>query len=330
LPADVGAWLNGRIMKMLVTAFQRDPARLAELEQRFNRQVEFVAPPRGEPTAPLAEDVDAVFGQLTPDEFTAARKLRWVQSPSAGVEWMWNVPGLADSDIVVTNMRGAHAATIAEHAFAMLLAQTRGLAIFAERQRDHDWSRRPGELRAIKGLTMGILGFGNIGRAIARRATGFEMRVLAVDAHSVPPGEGVTEVWPLDRLDDLCRESDVLVNAAPISPTSRGLIGQKQLRLLKRGSYVLSMSRGGIVDEPALVDALEEGHLAGAGLDVTATEPLPQGDPLWTATNLIITPHTSAASQLTTDLVWSMLTENIGRFLRGEELLNIVDKHRGY
>ena len=143
---------------------------------------------------------------------------------------------------------------------------------------------------------MGIVGFGNIGRAIARRATGFEMNVLAVDCEPVPAGEGVAEVWPLARLNELCDAADVLVISAPITPNSRGMIGAEQLRRLKRGSYLLQMSRGGIVDEPALVDALEEGHLAGAGLDVTATEPLPRGDPLWTAPNLIITPHTSAIS----------------------------------
>src|SRR5262249_50087473 len=148
----------------------------------------------------------------------------------------------------------------------------------------------------------GIVGFGNIGRAIARRATGFEMRVLAVDAEPGAPGEGVEEVWPLERLNDLCRESDVLAIACPITPQSRGMIGQEQMRHLKRGSFLLTMSRGNIIDETALVDALEDGHLAGAGLDVTATEPLPVGDPLWTAHNLIITPHSSASSKLTTDL----------------------------
>ena len=313
---------------MLVTSFQRDPVRLAELAQHHD--VEFISPERDQPTAPLAADVDAVFGQLTPDEFAAAKRLRWVQSPSAGVEWMWKVPGLADSQVVVTNMRGAHAATIAEHAFAMLLAHTRGLLTFEQNQREHAWRRADQRLVGIKGLTMGIVGFGNIGRAIARRAVGFEMRVLAVDAESVPPAEGVEAVWPLDRLDDLCRECDVLVNSAPLTPRSRGMIGAQQIRVLKRGSYILSMSRGGIVDEVALVDALEEGHLAGAGLDVTATEPLPAGDPLWTAPNLIITPHSSASSKLTTELVWSILDENLGRFERGQELINLVDKHRGY
>jgi phosphoglycerate dehydrogenase-like enzyme len=316
-------------MKMLVTTtFLRDPERLAKLERQHG--MKFIVPDKGEPTSPLMSDVDAVYGQLSADDFASSRKLRWVQSSSAGVEWMWRVPGLADSDIVVTNMRGAHAATIAEHTFAMLLTHTRRLWAFEQSQRDHQWGRGEVVLSGIKGLTMGIVGFGNIGRAIARRATGFEMRVLAVDAEHVPAGEGVDEVWPLDRLNDLCREADVLAIAAPMTPHSRNMIGTQQIRQMKRGSYVLQMSRGGIVDESALVDALEEGHLAGAGLDVTATEPLPVGDPLWTAPNLLITPHTSAMSQLTFELVWSILSENIGRFLRGEELINIVDKRRGW
>ena len=316
-------------MKMLVTtAFQRDPDRFADLERQYGMQ--FLVPDRSEPTVPLMADIDAVYGQLTADEFASARQLRWVQSPSAGVEWMWRVPGLADSEIVVTNMRGAHAATIAEHTFALLLMQTRGLRAFEQHQRDHHWGRGEMMLVGIKGLTMGIVGFGNIGRAIARRATGFEMRVLAVDAEPVPAGEGVAEVWPLSRLDDLCCESDVLAIAAPMTPTSRGMIGEAQIRQLKRGAYILQMSRGGIVDESALVDALEEGHLGGAGLDVTETEPLPVGHPLWTAPNLVITSHSSAASRLTNELVWSILSENLRRFMRGEALMNLVDKRRGW
>jgi len=315
-------------MKMLVTSFDRNPDRLADVARQHG--VEFVVPPRDQPTAPLMGDVDAVFGQLQADEFANGKHLRWVQSSSAGVEWLWEVPGIADSDVVVTNMRGAHAATIAEHAFAMLLSQTRGLRAFEQRQNEHAWRGPELNLSGIKGLTMGIVGFGNIGRAIARRATGFEMRVLAVDIEPGPPAEGVEEVWPLARLNELCEAADVLAIAAPITPGSRGMVGREQLRKLKRGSQLLVMSRGKIVDEAALVDALEEGHLASAGLDVTATEPLPVGDPLWTAPNLIVTPHRSASSKLTTDIAWSILTENIGRFLRGETLVNLVDKRRGW
>jgi phosphoglycerate dehydrogenase-like enzyme len=317
--------------KMMVTAFNRDADRLAELE-RAHPGVQFVVPEDRKDAPGLMGDVDALFGQLTPDEYAQSQKLRWVQSSSAGVEWIATVPGLVESDVVVTNMRGAHAATIAEHTFAMLLALTRCLPGFAANQQRNEWGRGAftSTMCGIKGMTMGIIGFGNIGRAIAKRATGFEMRVLAVDAEVVPPGEGVAEVWPLSRLDDLCAESDVLTVAAPITPRSRGMVRAEHLRKMKRGSYVLQVSRGAIVDEPALVDALEDGHLSGAGLDVTTTEPLPVGDPLWTAQNMIITPHTSAFSDLTTELVYSILSDNLGRFMRGEELMNVVDKERGY
>ncbi len=316
-------------MKMLVTSpFQRDPDRLALIERDHGMQ--FIVPQGSETTTALIGEADAVYGMLTGEEFQNAKQLRWVQSPSAGVEWMWQVPGLQDSEVLVTNMRGAHAATIAEHTFAFLLLHTRSLRGFEQHQRDHKWGRDDLPMTTLKGRTMGIVGFGNIGRAIARRATGFEMRVLAVDAERVPPGEGVEEVWPLDRLNDLCREVDVLVISAPMTPTSRDMVKAEQIRRLKRGSYILQMSRGAIVNEAALVDALEEGHLAGAGLDVTGTEPLPVGDPLWTAPNLVVTPHASAVSQLTTELVWSILDENVGRFVRGESLMNLVDKKRGW
>src|ERR1700716_492314 len=140
-------------MKMLVTtAINRDPQRLAELEQQHGMQ--FVVPAAGESTPSLMADVDALFGQLKADEFASAKQLRWVQSSSAGVEWMWEVPGIADSDVVVTNMR-------AEHAFAMLLTHTRGLRAFEQRQHDHEWGRGQLSLGGIKGLTMGIVGFGN-------------------------------------------------------------------------------------------------------------------------------------------------------------------------
>ena len=313
---------------LVTTPFQRDPERLGAIERQHGMQ--FVLPERGASMAALIGDVDAVYGHVTEDDFPSAKQLRWVQAASAGVEWMWRVPGLQESDIVVTNMRGAHAVTIAEHTFAFLLTHTRALRGFEQNQRDHKWGRGDLVTTNLKGQTMGIIGFGNIGRAIARRATGFEMRVLAVDTEPVPSGEGVEEVWPLERLNDLCREADVLVISAPMTPNTRGMIGQQQIRAMKRGSYILQMSRGAIVNEAALVDALEEGKLAGAGLDVTETEPLPVGDPLWTAPNLIVTPHSSAGSELTSSLVWSILAENVGRFVRGEPLMNLVDKKRGW
>lgn len=307
------------------------PARVGELE-RLYPAVRFIVPANRAAVREIMPEVDGMIGVPSDEELRLASRLRWIQSSGAGVEWIWSLPTLPASPVVVTNLRGAHAITIAEHAFGFLLTMTRGLRLFEEYQERQEWARGQvnDRLRGIKGLTMGIVGFGNIGRAIARRAAGFEMNLLAVDANAVPASDGVAEVWPLRRLNDLCQATDVLAIAAPITPETRGMIGAEQIGLLKRGSYLLAMSRGGIVDEPALIAALTSGHLAGAGLDVTATEPLPPGDPLWKAPNVIITPHNSPTSQLTNDLVWSMFSENLQRFIQDQPLINIVDKHRGY
>jgi phosphoglycerate dehydrogenase-like enzyme len=234
--------------------------------------------------------------------------------------------------VVVTNMRSAHAATIADHCFGMLLYFTRALPDFVEHQAREEWARGQvlEKMTALSGKTLGIVGFGNIGRAIGRRGVGFDMKVLAVDAHPGQPGDGVEEVWPLSRLDEMCQTLDVLAISAPITPQTRGMIGPDQIKMMKPGSWIMVMSRGNIVDEPALIEALKSGHIAAAGLDVTHVEPLPAGDPLWKAPNCVITPHTSARSSLTQDLVWKIFEENLGRFERGEPLMNVVDKKLGY
>jgi phosphoglycerate dehydrogenase-like enzyme len=243
------------------------------------------------------------------------------------------VPALqARDDVTVTNMRSAHASTIADHCFAFLLHFTRGLPEFKALQDREEWGRGQVAKRLVclDGLTIGIVGFGNIGRAIGRRAQGFAMNILAVDAHPGEPGDGAKEVWPLSRLDEMCKQIDVLAISAPITPQTRGLVGPAQIALLKPGSYLCVMSRGNIVDEPAAIEALKSGQIAGAGFDVTHVEPLPAGDPLWKAPNCIITPHNSAGSSVTTNHVWRIFEENLGRFERGEPLMNVVDKKLGY
>jgi len=277
-------------------------------------------------------DADVIYGWPTLEQFQLAKRLKWIQIPSAGVEMVCSIPEIVESDVIVTNCRGAHARVIAEHTFAMLLSLTRSLRFFDHAKGCHTWIRADGYRRVsgIDGKTMGIVGFGNIGRAIARRAYGFEMTVLAVDAQEVPANEHVKAVWTLDRLHDMLRETDVLVISAPITPQTRGMIGETEIRLLKPGAYVLAVSRGGIVQEAPLIAALTDGHLAGAGLDVTETEPLPSDNPLWDVPNLIITPHISGGSTLTTELMWSIFFENVGHFVRNEPLRNLTDKRLGY
>jgi len=294
--------------------------------------VEFVAAGSPQDVISAVADADAYFGNPSREVFLAAKKLRWIQAPSAGIEFVHQIPELVASDVVLTNARGAHATTIAEHTFAMLLTLTRGLRFFDHAKGCHTWLRGDGyrQVEGLAGKTIGIVGYGNIGRAIGKRAHAFEMTVKAVDAQPVTGDGYASSVQQLDGLNGMIRESDVLAVAVPITPETRGMIGEEQIRLLKPGSYLVAVSRGGIVDEPALIRALKDGHLAGAGLDVTEVEPLPSDNPLWDAPNLIITPHISGGSQLTTELMWTIFFENVGHFVKGEPLRNVTDKKLGY
>jgi len=303
---------------------------LEDVDKAFP-QVDFVTAESDEELVKLAADAEIVFGAVSREVFQAAKKLRWIQSPSAGVEWMRRVPELADSDVIVTNMRGAHASTIAEHAFGMLIILARNFFSLYESQKRKEWQRpleKPGV--GLMGMTMGVIGLGNIGRAIARRGHAFGMDVIAVDAHKVPQPEYVSELGLLDAMPDLLQRSDVVVVATPITDETRGMMGPDQLKLMKPSAYLLVMSRGGIIHEPTLVQMLHAGQLAGAGLDVTETEPLPADNPLWDAPNIFITPHSSPSSQQTVENVAAILSENLKKYLAGEPLTNVVDKKLGY
>jgi len=294
-------------------------------------QVEFLTGESEVDLVAAAGDAEIVFGPVSSPVLRAAESLRWIQSGSAGVEWMRNTPELAGTDITVTNTRGAHATTIAEHAFGMLFFLTRGFDALYEAQKAHDWQRplkKPGV--GVVGMTMGIIGLGNLGRAIAERAVAFKMRVIAVDAHEIPQPDYVSELRLLDGLDDLLSRCDVVVVTTPITPETRDMLGPDKLRLMQPSAYLLVMSRGGIIDEPALVEMLREGKLAGAGLDVAAIEPLPPESDLWDAPNVIITPHSSPTSSQTHGNVAAIMADNLKRYLAGEPLTNSVDKKLGY
>lgn len=303
---------------------------MADLTSQFPN-VEFIDGQKPEDALKAAGDVEIIFGPITRDLYAAAPKLRWVQFPAAGVEWLHNLPEFANSDVLLTNARGAHASTIAEHTFGMLVFLTRNFATLYEAQKEKKWLwPQPQPSTGLVGMTMGIVGLGQIGRAIAKRANAFDMKVIAVDAHPVEKPAYVDEVRLLDGLDDLMRRSDVVVIATPLTPQTRGMIGSAQLEQMKRGSYLLAMSRGNIVHEPTVIALLRDGHLAGAGFDVTAIEPLPADNELWSAPNVIITPHCSPSSEQTRSNVTDILQENLTRYLAGQPLVNLVDKKLGY
>jgi phosphoglycerate dehydrogenase-like enzyme len=317
-------------MKLLVNT-QWPEHLLAPVREAYP-QVQFVQANDPETTLREIVDADAVFGYMTEEMSRAAKQLRWVQAMSAGVEWIWESPTLQQGDAVLTNMRGSHAATIAEHTFAMLLNVSRRLAYQAEQQRTRSWAwgQTPTPMFGISGLTMGIIGLGNIGRAIARRAWAFDMKVIAVDINDVPQPDYVEELYGNDGLPDLLKRADVVAIATPLTPQTRGMITADHLGMMKPTAHLLVLSRGKIVDEPALIAALKEQWIAGACVDVQAEEPMSANNPLWDAPNLIITPHNSAQSEQTMAGGTAIFRENLGRFLAGEALTNLVDKSRGY
>jgi phosphoglycerate dehydrogenase-like enzyme len=279
-----------------------------------------------------AADADVIYGLVSPELIAAAPKLRWFQASSAGVEAAARMPELIERDIILTNTRGAHGPSIGEHVFALLFSLTRFMPACWERQKTHRWER--GDLyraaREINGGTMGLIGYGAIGRATAKRAAGFGMKVVAVDAQPAPPDAHVAEVWPTSRIDELLRQSDVVVVTAPLTAETHHLLDAERLAQMRPDAYLIVVSRGGIVDEDALAAALREGRIAGTGIDVAETEPLPADSPLWDAPNLVITPHMAGASSDKERRCVEILRDNLIRYVNGEPLLNEVDRARGY
>lgn len=295
--------------------------------------VAFVSATRPEEQAAAVRDADAYLGRIPREAFLAAGpRLRWVHSTGAGIESLAAIPELVESDVVVTNTRGGHAPCIAEHTFALLLALTRRTVELAEDQRRRVWKRPglAGLLRELTGATMVVVGMGNVGRAIAKRAAAFEMRVLGVDLLPGAAPEGVEAVWGLDRLDEALGEAEVLVIAVPYTAMTHGLIDARRIGLLPPDAYLLAVSRGGIVDDAALMAALEAGRLAGAGLDVLATEPPPPASRLWDTPKVILSPHCSGISRQARARVWAMTKENVRRFVDGAPLVNVCDKRAGF
>ncbi len=277
-------------------------------------------------------DVDVFYGFPSAELIAAAPRLRWIQLPSAGAEFVTTIPTLVDSEIIVTTTRGAHATSVAEHVFALLLAFTRRIPTCLEWQQQKYWGRTEGyrSLQEIAGTTMGIVGFGQLGRGVARLAQAFELDVLAVDSQAVDGQPYVEEVWPPSRLGDLLERSDAVVVTAPYTPETHHLLDAAALEKMRPDAYLIVVSRGGIVDEDALAAALRAGRLAGAALDVTEQEPLPPESPLWELPNLILTPHVAGASGPKERRCVEILRENLTRFTQGEALLNVIDKQRGY
>jgi phosphoglycerate dehydrogenase-like enzyme len=278
-----------------------------------------------------AKDVEVILGFIPEALFNAAPRLCWVHAIASGVD-MFLYPAMRDSQVVLTGEKGLVGGHLADTGFGLLLNLTRQIAT-SIRLGPASWDAREAMRRKeveLEGLTMGIVGFGGTGRAMARRALAFGMQVLAVDEWPVPPSDGVREVWSSDRLPELLAASDVVAICCPLSPKTRNLFDDAAFDRMKRGAFLVNVTRGEIMDGDALVRALRDGRCAGAGLDVAPQEPLPADHPLWQLENVVMTPHTAGASQLRASRNLERFCENLRRVRVGDPLLGSVDKQLGY
>ena len=274
-----------------------------------------------------ATDTEVLYGFCSEEVFPLFGKLRWVQATSAGVERQV-YPAFKNSDIILTNAAGLYASQAAEQAFALLLGLTRGINYFSHNQAEHKW--RGKRLIEINGWTLGIVGMGGFGIQMAQRGKGFNMHVIAVDAYRKDKPDFVDELMPIDKLDNLMSRADVVMIACPLTPETHHFINAEKLALMKPTAYLINVARGKIIDEQALIAALKQGQIAGAGLDVCEVEPLPADSPLWDLDNVIITPHVAGQSQHRPRLTIEFFCDNLKRYLAGEPLKNVVQKELGF
>lgn len=280
----------------------------------------------------LFDQAEVLFTQqIDPVRVASSPALRWVQSWSAGVEWLLTPAVQARSDLTISNARGVHAQPIAEHILGMILMFTRGLHRSYAQQLSAHWDPKPPsqQLHTIAGKTLGLLGLGEIARRTAQVARPFGLDVIAWRRRE-GGAEDVSRVYHGDELELFLSQCDYLVNTLPYTEETHGLLGAKQFAAMQRRPFLVNIGRGRTIDQSALLKALRGGQLLGAGLDVTDPEPLPPEDPLWREPNVIISPHYAGAHPGYEESVTNIFVDNLQRYLRGEPLRNLVDKAAGY
>ena len=274
-------------------------------------------------------DTDVVFGGFNRTLFENAKQLKWVQVLSAGVDGLL-FPEFVQSDVVLTSAKGFVGPHLADQAWALILGLLRGIG---RSVRERTWDNRMSIRLATWELserTLGIVGLGGTGIDVARRAQGFDMRTIAVDPETVEAPSFVHEVWQMNRFHELLAQSDVVAICAPLTPETHGMFNDAAFQAMQSHALLVNVTRGKIIDGPALLRALKNGSIGGAGLDVTPEEPLPTDSPLWDMPNVIITPHVAGGSPIRLDRTVGLFCDNLERTLVGKPLLSIIDKEKGY
>ncbi|MBI2910265.1 MAG: D-2-hydroxyacid dehydrogenase [Chloroflexi bacterium] len=279
----------------------------------------------------LLEEAEVIYATLRYPEnlMSRAPRLRWLHIGGAGVEFV--EPEVLDSGIMVTNSKGALAIPIAEHVMAFIFTLAKDITRLCQARLERCWERF--ETVELTGRTLGIVGMGAIGSHLARMAKGVGMKVIAArrSANRRERGVGpVDEVYPRGALHDMLAESDFVTLALPLTGETQNLISEPELRAMKPTACIINVSRGPIINESALIRALKEGQIAGAGLDVFDKEPLPTDDELWELPNVVLSPHMAGSTERRDYHVSELFCDNLRRYVAGRPLINVVTRDRGY
>ncbi|MDE0088312.1 MAG: D-2-hydroxyacid dehydrogenase [Candidatus Poribacteria bacterium] len=291
--------------------------------------IQIVKPQSSAETTREIVDTDIVFGGFNRSLFENAEQLKWVQVWAAGVDGIL-FSEFVDSDVILTSAKGFVGTHLADQAWALILGLLRGVG---RSVRERTWDNKMSIRLATWELgerTLGIVGLGGTGIEVARRAQGFEMHVIAVDPEAVEAPTFVHEIWKMDRFDDLLAESDIVCICAPLTPETECMFNDAVFQKMQSHALLINVTRGKIVDGEALIRALNDERIGGAGLDVTPVEPLPADSPLWDMPNVIITPHVAGGSPIRMDRTVALFCDNLERFLVGKPLLSVIDKRKGY
>jgi len=277
------------------------------------------------------EEIEIVVGDFPRDWLSRATNLRWMQQWGAGADWLMRHPEVAEMDFVLTSASGVHAIPITEHIFAFLFGLARNFQGAIRDQVAHHWRKsNMHDLFELPGKTMLIVGVGAIGEQTARVAAALDMTVIGVRRDPSVAADGVSRMIGTDHLLDVLPEADFVVVTVPLTHETAGMFGEREFRAMKPSSYFINIGRGKTVDQAVLVQALEEGWIAGAGLDVVDPEPLPADSPLWDMPNVILTSHYSGLTPHYDDRALAIFLDNLRRYQAGEEMRNVVDKKIGY
>lgn len=297
--------------------------------QSLKPEANIVVTEQAEEIEKVLDDIEIAAGHFPIQMIPRAPRLRWVQQWGAGTDWLLHHPEIAKVDFILTNASGVHAIPISEHILAMMLAFARHLPEAIRAQEKREWSRGMGSFE-LANKTMLLIGVGAIGRRTAQIARAMGMHVIGMRRNPEKSLPEIDKMFSPDQLLDLLPRADFIVLTVPLTRETRAMLSREAFEHMKPTAYVINIGRGGTIDEPAMIEALRSGKIAGAGLDVFATEPLPPDSPLWEMENVIITAHYSGETPHYDERAIKIFMENLEHYVRGQPMKNVVDKQRGY